>query len=421
MNSVDSSIKLASIQIPSEFNMDLWQDGPLNRWTFQHVSDFLTTQEICAKETDSNTNLTINVSDKSVNLLENIDVNIDGNIFKFTKILEETYTDSILVLYKGIIVYERYFNGMKIDSKHLLQSISKSILGVLYARMIDKGVIDPEQRIGHYLHELESSVFGNATIAQALDMKVALNFSEDYSSPYSEMTMLDRACGWKNNHTGIYPTLRSFLTSLSTRISDITHMPIEHGTEFQYCSATTDVLAWLISHVTGMPYSKLLEKELWIPMGAQQNADITVDTEGLAVGNGGISCTTRDMALFGQLILNGGKAFNGTQVIPLSWIEQTYNGIHYKNQWWVNPSSTQADNGALEELYAMNAEERSSEEFQPGSNQIHARGIYGQYLWIDHESSTVIAKFSSNPVARNTSKFNMHMALFRSICCWTQI
>ena len=236
-------------------------------------------------------------------------------------------------------------------------------------------------------------MFGSATISQALDMKVALNFSEDYVSPYSEMNMLDRACGWKTNHTGIYSTLRSFLSSLNGRVSNETKMQVEHGTEFQYCSATTDVLAWLISHVTGLSYSKLLEKELWIPMGAQQNAHITVDKEGLAVGNGGISCTTRDMALFGQLILNDGKAFNGIQVIPLSWIKQTYNGNQYKNQWWVNPNPK-----------------------QPCSNEIHARGIYGQYLWLDKETNTVIAKFSSNHVARNTSKFNMHIALFRAIC-----
>jgi CubicO group peptidase (beta-lactamase class C family) len=397
INHIRCDEKLSYFQLPIEFHMDLWQDGPLNRWAFQHVSDFLNTQEIYAKEThscdDSNTNFSV----ETVNFLENLDINVDGNIFKFTKILEETCTDSILVLHKENIVYERYFNGMKIDSKHLLQSISKSILGVLYARMIDKGVIDPEQRIGHYLPEMNACVFGSATISQALDMKVALNFSEDYVSPYSEMNMLDRACGWKTNPSGIYPKLRLFLTSLTPRISNETKMPIEHGIEFQYCSATTDVLAWLISHVTGLSYSKLLERELWMPIGAQQNANITVDSEGFAVGNGGISCTTRDMALFGQLIINGGKASNGMQVIPLSWIEQTYNGIHYKNQWWVNPNPK-----------------------QHGSNEIHARGIYGQYLWIDQKSDTVIAKFSSNPLARNTSKFNMHMALFRSICDWTQ-
>lgn len=350
---------------------DHWQDGPLNRWAFQHVSDFLTTQEICANETIELT------CDPVVNFM---DVSVD-------EILEETCTDSIVVLRNGNITYERYFNGMEAGSKHLLQSVSKSILGLLYARMIDKGVIDPEQRMGYYLPALNSCVFGSATVSQALDMRVALNFSEDYASPHSEMTQLDRACGWKTNPTGEYPTLRSFLLSLTPRVSDVTGLPVEHGSEFQYCSATTDALAWLISHVTGLPYSKLIERELWRPMGAQCNANVAVDSEGLAVGNGGISCTTRDMALFGQVILNGGKAASGEQVIPPSWIQQTCGGNLYKNHWWISENS----------------------------KQIHARGIYGQYLWIDWEMQTVVAKFSSNPTAKNTQKFGMHMALFKAI------
>jgi hypothetical protein len=374
-----------SNHLPANFHLDLWQDGPLNRWAFQHVSDFLTTQEICADHTRHRT------SDPIVNLMEDLNVRVDGRTLKMTKILEETHTDSIVVLRNGNIVCERYFNGMKAGSKHLLQSVSKSMLGVLYARMIDAGIIDPEQRMGHYLPMLNWCVFGNATIAQALDMRVALKFSEDYTSPYSEMTQLDRACGWKTDPNGEYPNLRSFLLSLKPRLSNATGMPVEHGAEFQYCSATTDALAWLIAHVTGEPYSKLLERELWRPMGAWNDANIAVDSEGLAVGNGGISCTTRDMALFGQLVLNGGMAPSGEQVIPPAWIEQTCGGgDNYKNQWWIgnNPK------------------------------EIHARGIYGQYLWIDRDTNTVVAKFSSNPTARNTPKYDMHMALFRAISEW---
>jgi CubicO group peptidase (beta-lactamase class C family) len=375
-------------QLPTDFNLDLWQDGPLNRWAFQHMSDFLTTHDIYAYPSQC-------ISNTIGNLIDDIDINVDERILKLSNLLEETHTDSIVVLRNGNVVYERYFNGMKADSVHLLQSVSKSILGVLYARMIDKGVIDPEQRMGYYLPELNSSVFGSATVAQALDMRVALNFSEDYASPYSEMTRLDRACGWKTNSTEEYQTLRSFLLSLTPSISDVTKTRVEHGSEFQYCSATTDVLAWLIAHVTSVPYSELLERELWRPMGAKCNANITVDSEGLAVGNGGISCTTRDMALFGQVILNGGKAQNGEQVIPTEWIKQTYSGDQYKNQWWVN----------------INPKPR-------GSKEIHARGIYGQYLWLDYETNTVVAKFSSDPVAKNSPKFGMHVALFRSIGNW---
>jgi len=386
-NIIRSIERQLCIKVPTDFHLDLWQDGPLNRWAFQHVSDFLTTHEICASPTKSGYPI--------VNLMKDIDVSIDGIRFKLDKILEETCTDSIVVLRKGNIVYEKYFNGMETGSKHLLQSISKSILGVLYARMIDKGIIDPEQRLGHYLPELDTCVFGNATVAQALDMRVALKFTEDYASPYSEITRLDRSCGWKSNPTGEYPALRLFLLSLTSRVSDVTKMTVEHGSEFQYCSATTDVLTWLITHVTGVPYSQLLERELWRPMGAQQNASITVDSEGWAVGNGGISCTTLDLALFGQLVLRGGKAPSGEQVIPPSWIKQTYGGNQYKNQWWVNSIPNAS-----------------------GSNEIHARGIYGQYLWIDNETDTVIAKFSSNPSARNSPKFGIHQALFRSISNW---
>lgn len=380
--------KQAGIQLPPDFHMDLWQDGPLNRWAFQHVSDFITTHEICAKEVRPITN-------PIVNSIEDIDVSVDGRILTLSKILEETHTDSIVVLRNGNVVYEKYFNGMRPESTHLLQSVSKSILGVLYARMIDKGIIDPEKCMGHYLPELNSSVFGSATIAQALDMRVALKFTEDYASPHSEMSRLDRACGWKTNPTREHPTLRSFLLSLTTRTSEVTKMQVDHGSEFQYCSATTDALAWLISHVAGVPYSKLLERELWWHMGAQQNANITVDSDGFAVGNGGISCTTRDMALFGQVILNDGKASSGAQVIPPSWITLTRGGNHYKNQWWI-----------------------TSNPKPHSSNEIHARGIYGQYLWINHDTKTVVAKFSSDPAARNSPKFGMHTALFRSICNW---
>ena len=123
MNNDDSSInfircveKPECTQIPLDFHIDLWQDGPLNRWAFQHVSDFLPTHEICAKETHSCTNSNTDFSAMTVNLLENLDINVDGNIFKFTKILEETCTDSIVVLCKGNLVYERYFNEMKTDS-----------------------------------------------------------------------------------------------------------------------------------------------------------------------------------------------------------------------------------------------------------------------------------------------------------------
>ena len=246
------------------------------------------------------------------------------------------------------------------------------------------------------LPELASSVYGKATIAQVLDMVVALEFSEDYTDPNSEMARLDRACGWRNNFTGHDLGLSSFLPTLKATG--------EHGKVFQYCSANTDALAWLASRVTGKTYAQLLEEELWKPMGTKNAATITLDHEGLAVGNGGISCTAHDLALFGQLVLDGGY-LNGQQILPKTWVDQVFKGaeadvlvpaylssLHpagsYKNQWWVTGS-------AEKEIYAV--------------------GIYGQYIWINPTTKTVIVKFSSIPIPVDPTHSRMHMALFRAI------
>ena len=375
---------------PANFNLDDWQDGPLNKWAFQNMSQFLPVQEIAPSD------MPLQVASGPLQSLEAFSIESVGRRYSFSELLKETDTDALVVLKEGKLAYENYFNGMQQDSLHLLQSVSKSILGALYSIMIAKGVVNPNTTLAHYVPELSASVYGSATIAQTLDMTAALQFSEDYTDPNSEMARLDRACGWRNNFTHQGSGLQNFLPTLVANG--------EHGKYFQYCSANTDALAWVISRVTGKPYSLLVEEELWKPLGAKNTATITLDDHGLAVGNGGISCTARDLALFGQLVLGNGF-INGHQILPKAWVEQTMNGaakdivvpaylslLHpdgsYKNQWWITGS--------------------------PG-REIYAVGIYGQYIWIDPSTKTVIVKFSSIPIPVDPTHSRMHVSLFRAI------
>ncbi len=386
-----SGVEKLESDMPADFDLDRWQDGPLNRWAFQNVSQFLPVA-------------TIGGSKSPVNLPQSIDptidfvkVEVEGKTYSVPELLEDIDTDAIVVLHKGSIVYEKYFNAMTPTSLHLLQSVSKSILGALYAILAERGVVDISKPIAHYLPELVSSVYEHATIAQALDMTVAIDFSEDYLDPNSEMARLDRAAGWRSNSTGRDLALRGFLKTLRANG--------EHGKVYQYCSANTDVLAWLISEVTGIQYQDLVSQEIWQPMGAAIDASVTLDSEGLSVGNGGISSTARDLALFGQLILDGGRA-QGVQIIPQHWVDETFAGastdvisadylqaLHpggsYKNKWWITASS---------------------------SREIFGVGIYGQYVWVDPTTQCVIAKFSSLPIPVDSLHSRKHMALFRAIC-----
>lgn len=386
-----SGVGLDPNEKPVKFTLDSWQNGPLNRWAFQNVEKFLPTAII--EPSFNPPSIPIDID----SAIESIEIEVADQRFTFPQLLADLDTDSIVIMRKGVLVYEKYFNKMTVNSPHLLQSVSKSILGVLYGIMAQRAIIDVARTIGSYLPELANSAFGKATISQALDMSISINFSEDYLDPHSEMSRLDIAAGWRSGEAGSEHGLRAFLRTLRAHG--------EHGKAFQYCSANTDVLAWLIAEVTGISYPELLSTYIWQPMGAHNPASIIIDREGLSVGNGGISTTTRDLALFGQLILNSGL-IHGNQIIPQLWIAQSFAGasqevasvdylqaLHpggsYKNQWWITASQSR-------ELYGV--------------------GIYGQYVWVDPTSETVIAKFSSLEVPVDALHSRKHMALFRAIC-----
>ena len=66
----------------------------------------------------------------------------------------------------------------------------------------------------------------------------------------------------------------------------------------------------------------LIARELWQPMGAEADAEITVDGHGNPMADGGISCTLRDLARFGLLLHRQGRR-GESRVIPSAWIEDT--------------------------------------------------------------------------------------------------
>lgn len=372
------------------FDLDLWQEAPLNRWAFQHVEDFIPVEVVAKSEKH---HVWMQEHDSR---FESLHIPYGEQIFTFEQMLEELKTDSILVARKGKIVHENYFNDMSVGSRHLLQSVSKSVLGILAGKLIDEGLIDPSRTFGSYLPELKGSGFFDASVQDALNMTVAVKFSEEYHEVDSEIQELDRVAGWRHRRIGDATGVREFLKTIQGNG--------KHGDQFQYCSANTDLLAWLFSNVTGETYPQLIASRLWNPIGATSSATITIDPNGYPLANGGISATTRDLGLIGQLVLDSG-CLDGKQIVPARWIEETMAGasanvktvdymqaLHpggsYRNQWWVT-------NGGHREIYGV--------------------GIFGQYLWVDPVSETVIVKFSTLPVATSAEHSRKHIALFRAI------
>src|SRR5262245_11582049 len=99
--------------------------------------------------------------------------------------LSANYTDGILILHRGRIVYERYFGALTADRPHIAMSVTKSFVATVAATLIAEGTLDQGATVARYLPELQSSAVGDATIRQLLDMTTSFDYTEDYTDPNS--------------------------------------------------------------------------------------------------------------------------------------------------------------------------------------------------------------------------------------------
>ncbi|MBC7519016.1 MAG: serine hydrolase, partial [Microbacteriaceae bacterium] len=119
----------------------------------------------------------------------------DGRTLTWEQSLAENFTDAILIMHRGTIVYERYFGVTRPGSTHIAFSITKSYVGTLAEMLIAEGKLDPSAPVAELIPELAGSGFADATLRQVLDMTTALDFSEDYTDANSGIGAFSMALG----------------------------------------------------------------------------------------------------------------------------------------------------------------------------------------------------------------------------------
>ena len=360
---------------PKELSWTNWDWPPVNRWAFQHVADFLRTERIARGHGPARM---FGAAAQDISGLTFTD--IDGATRTVGEMLERTWTDGFIVIHDGRIVAEHYLNGMTAASLHLSQSVVKSFTSALIGILAGQGLVDIEKPVTHYLPELGSCGYAGATVSQVLDMRSGVKFGEDYLAPDSEVAQLDRASGWKPRRDAA-----DVLTTKGLIRTLVQERP--HGGPVLYRSIETEVLGWIVARVSGQSYASFMSNELWRKMGAEYDANITIDDEGTALADGGLSSSLRDYARFGQLFLDRG-AWGRNQIVPESWVAACSSGdvaafipnhperhrrfpdAAYSRQWWVLDGT---------------------------AGIIYASGIYGQRIHVDPRRRLVVAKVSSWP------------------------
>jgi CubicO group peptidase (beta-lactamase class C family) len=226
-------------------------------------------------------------------------------------LLSDTFVDAMMVVHHGEVVIEHFDEGVGPDSRHIAQSVTKSVVGTLTGVLVGRGVLVPAERVTTYLPELAGTAWDGATLQQLLDMRTGTAFDEsDYEDADSESTRGFRVIGWFERRPDD-PLPHEYIAGLPNCR--------EHGAAFEYRSILTDVIGWVLERVTGRTLADLLSTEVWGPMGAGHDADLLVGPLGFPLSDGGLCLTLEDLARFGLMHLRGGR-IEGHQVVPQEWV-----------------------------------------------------------------------------------------------------
>ena len=360
---------------PTNLTLESFQFGPVNRWTFSHMREIIPTVNI---PRDTNRFLVLNNSD---DLVADFSVEFQGRKQSIDEIAVHQFIDGLLIIKDGEIVVENYYGHLTQDRPHLMNSVSKSIVGLVAGKLAAQGVIDLEKPVSHYVPALAKSGYGPDSLQTLLDMRDGSDYTETYADFTTTFRLQDCAIGWtdadycpKNGPIGLY----EFLPTVGREKSKL-------GT-FSYRSGSTNVIGWVLEAVTKQSLAELISEHIWQPMGAEFDANITVDEGGFVLADHGISATLRDLGRMGLLVLNDGKAF-GNEVIPSKFIQDIrgqqgdpkwpYPGLggykpYYRSFWWG--------------------------EGNPGGD-ISGYGIHGQFVRVVPEAGLVITMYSTWPRA----------------------
>ena len=283
-------------------------------------------------------------------------------------ILENTYTNALLVMKDGRIVYENYRNNTDAQTRFMGWSMTKSITSVLVGCALEDGYIDSlDTPISDYLPELNGGAYEGVSIRHVMQMRSGVDYEERYDWANPGMAA--------SNHINALVKNTHRFVDVARTLSRI-HEP---GDFFQYKTIDTAVLGWLIERATDRRVAAYTEQCLWEPLGTEAAGFYIMDGEpgvGREFSGAGFNATMRDYARFGQMVLNGGVA-NGKRIVSESWIEASTQPSHeeddvfggYGLQWWTVANS----------------------------NAFQAIGLQGQFIYIDPDTNTVVVKLSYFP------------------------
>lgn len=253
------------------------------------------------------------------------DANIDPEGIRSAEAFIRRKTHSIkslLIVRRGRLAYEKYFNGGTAATAQRLASVTKSVTSTLAGIAIEQGRLPGiDQTLAEiypdYIKGVSDPRTADVTMHQLLTMTAGFRWVDRSMDFWNWRYRKNRLKG-----------------GLMLPLSD------DPGTRFTYATSVSHLIGGAISRAVGMSLREYANKYLFGPMGETVEA-WDKDPAGKNTGGTGIQLTPRQMAKFGYLMLHNGN-WNGLQIVPREWVNNaTKNHIPrpgalgYGYQFWV--------------------------------------------------------------------------------------
>jgi CubicO group peptidase (beta-lactamase class C family) len=234
------------------------------------------------------------------------------------------YLTGLLVIRRGEVVLEEYFNGNGPEQRHEVFSVTKSFIATLVGIAINRGdIAGVDSRIFDYYpgreYEVPARIAG-MTVEEVLTMTTGLDWTEG-DAAYEDL--------YTSRNWG------QFMLDLPLREPP--------GSRFNYCTGCSHLLAVLVEEATGMDLLDFAHQALFDPIGISDPVWLE-DSQGTPIGGWGLQLTPHEMARLGYLYLREGR-WGDRQVVSQEWVAaatsthiQAEDQLGYGYQWWVRPS-----------------------------------------------------------------------------------
>lgn len=291
-------------------------------------------------------------------------------------------TDSLAIVHRGKLIFERYANGYTPEMRHLGWSATKSVAVALFGIAEGQGKISRHDPVKKWFPDTRMpSAWEDVTLAHLASMTNGVAWDESYEAGPLRSNIVAELY-----HPRYMRDMGGYRLRQSKRVAPI-------GTRYNYSSGDTNLLMKALKKALGSQeaYDAFPWTQLFDPIGAK-SFTVMQDNDGTFVGSSYSMATPRDYLRFGYLFLRNGK-WAGKTVVPEEWVRLARTPVPafsdlrldhrpmraYGWGWWLNtPVPTAQIGKALANAPA---------------DAYWAQGHHGQFIFVVPSLDLVMVRF----------------------------